>query len=376
MHWNTFKLGFIPLILFLYSLTLSAQARKGLLFEQGLHFGTVVKHSPNFIPEITHPTFGLDLHFNQQTYGKKSYQKHHRYLQCGYLFKYINFSNRAIFGSAISFNPTYSFIFLRKEKFHMSFRLGSGLAYFNKPFHITKNASNNVIGSNLNAMVAFSLGATWKFSDYFSLIGGSNFTHYSNGGTTQPNLGINVASFSLGIQYSPNPVQETDYSFELKPQPLSKKIGFDMLFAVAFHESGVPNGPLYPTYIHSFLVSKLLNPVNRFHLGVELEYSTSTLQFMNHTGQFEDIRQRRKNATRLALVASDEILLGNASLYFSVGTYLSRSFLQPWFLYAKLGTRYYIPLGEKKTKRLHLGIYMKAHQFTAEYYAFGLGFAF
>ena len=114
---------------------------------------------------------------------------------------------------------------------------------------------------------------------------------------------------------------------------------------------------------------------NRLWAGLEYEFNYAVYEFMNHTGQFETQKQRRRNANRGLIFLADEVTIGNASMWFQAGTYLTRSFLQPGLLYTKLGVRYHVKLKEKNTPKLHIGVYMKSHAAIAEYMSFGLGIA-
>ncbi len=82
-------------------------------------------------------------------------------------------------------------------------------------------------------------------------------------------------------------------------------------------------------------------------------------------------------ASRLAIFLADEFLFGNVGLSLQASVYLPmKSWLLQYFLYTKVGLRYYFPaIGRPKTK-FYAGIYIKSHKITAEHFSFGFGATF
>lgn len=62
--------------------------------------------------------------------------------------------------------------------------------------------SNLIVGSKVNAYINLGLGAIWSLTDDLSLSAGLEITHFSNGNTSFPNPGVNMAGVKVGISKS------------------------------------------------------------------------------------------------------------------------------------------------------------------------------
>jgi len=354
----------------------NAQALKGITFEPNVHYGRIIKHTAKFTTNVKRNTFGIELNLIKKTYGKQAWQAHQGYPSFGVAVSYFNFGDKDVFGSAVGAMPNFTFKFLEKKRLHAHFRVGVGLAYLNRPYNVANNALNNAIGSHINGIVGFRFGTGYRLNEKWTLQSSVSFTHFSNGASTLPNLGLNVPALNLGATYIPQPLQKEDFIPTTTSGIRDSKIQFSLMQAFALIETITPGGPKYPVHITALSAGRNLGYANRLWAGLEYEFNYAVYDFMNHIGQFETKEKRRRNATRLLFFVADEVTLGNASMWFQAGTYLTRSFLQPGVIYTKLGVRYYFRFKDAKTPNLHLGVYMKSHQVVAEYVSLGLGVGF
>ncbi len=60
------------------------------------------------------------------------------------------------------------------------------------------NERNLVVGSRVNAYINVGFLLTWNPSQYWSVSGGLDLTHFSNGNTSYPNAGVNTVGIRLG----------------------------------------------------------------------------------------------------------------------------------------------------------------------------------
>jgi len=370
------KISLCSMLLSLLCLSVAAQALKGITFEPNLHYGRILKHTEKFEADVIGNTFGLELNLIKKTYGKQAWQAHQDYPAFGLAVSYFNFGDKKIFGHAVGLMPNFTLLFLQKKCLHGHFRLGVGAAYLNQIYNVVNNSTNNVIGSHLNAMVGFRLGTGYRLNDKWTLQSSVSYTHFSNGASTLPNLGLNIPTINLGATYIPRPLRKEDFLPATTPRTRDKRWHFSLTQALALTETITPGGPDYPVHITAVSVGRHLGYANRMSAGFEYEFNYSVYEFMNHIDRFEDQQQRRRNASRVTFFVVDEVTLGNISLWFQAGTYLTRSYLQPDVIYTKLGVRYYIPIIKNKKPRAHIGVYMKSHQVVAEYISFGIGVGF
>ncbi len=367
----------ISTILFsVISTCLIAQNTKGIIFESGFHYGTVIKHTKKFQPPISGKTFAGEWSYYRNTYGKKDWQEVNHFPMFGVSFSYFNFGNNQDLGSAIAIRPSINYRFLDKRFFYGYFHFSTGLAFLNKPYHHTRNRINNVIGSKFNDITVIRLGTGWRFNPNWALQLAGTFTHYSNGGVTQPNLGINTTTLFASLVYSLNPVRKEDYILRSDNRVFDKKIRFHQMLILGGRERGAPGGKFYPSYGYQFTVTRNLSRVNRLHAGLEFEYATSTLEFLNHIGQFETQGERRRAAFRPSFILADEIILGNFSIMLQLGIYFGQPLDVPWIVYAKLGGRYYLPIWKQSKNKIFVSGQMKSHKSVAEYINIGVGVVF
>ena len=59
--------------------------------------------------------------------------------------------------------------------------------------------SNLIVGSSVNAYLNVGAGISCRLSDNYSLMAGLDLTHYSNGNTSFPNPGVNMAGLRVGV---------------------------------------------------------------------------------------------------------------------------------------------------------------------------------
>ena len=59
--------------------------------------------------------------------------------------------------------------------------------------------SNLIVGSKVNAYINLGAGLRWKLSDRYAMTMGLDLTHFSNGNTSFPNPGVNMAGVRIGV---------------------------------------------------------------------------------------------------------------------------------------------------------------------------------
>lgn len=62
--------------------------------------------------------------------------------------------------------------------------------------------SNLIVGSNMNAYINVGAGLRWKLDEHYAMTAGLDLTHFSNGNTSFPNPGVNLAGIRIGVMRS------------------------------------------------------------------------------------------------------------------------------------------------------------------------------
>lgn len=342
----------------------------------GFNQGRILRHSPKFTFQLPKRSQGFEISTRFQTTGKQAWQHWLGYPAIGLKFNYYNFGDAAVLGNAFGMYPFLSFYLIRKSPIQLKAGFGTGAAWLDRPYDRIYNPTNNAIGSKLNNITAFHSELLLKVHRDWRMVLGGSFTHFSNGASIKPNLGINIPAWHIGLQYAPNPVNRQTYQQWPNRKPL-RRLGLSLQYQMAFKESTVPGGPLTPVYNGSMAGLIRLSKVNHLHVGFDWEYHRSIYDFGLHTFTFYTKDDARKGATRWGIFVSEELLFGNFGLYIQLGLYLSPdSLLKPWFLYNRLGIRYHLPPVGKPSTRFYGGIYLKSHKAAAEFVALGLGASF
>lgn len=115
---------------------------------------------------------------------------------------YQTFYNRSELG-----NPLILYVFQRAPiyKFHSNFSINYewnfGASFGWHPYHETDNPNNTVVGSRINAYLNVGFLFDWQLNSSCHIDAGLDFTHFSNGNTHDPNVGINTIGARMGFLY-------------------------------------------------------------------------------------------------------------------------------------------------------------------------------
>ena len=111
-------------------------------------------------------------------------------------------------------NPVSAYLFqgatltTLSPKLALNYEWDFGVAYGWHSYNETERVSNHVIGSKLTAYMDFGIYLRWMLSRKFDLNIGLSASHFSNGNTSMPNAGLNVASAKLSLAYYINRPEE------------------------------------------------------------------------------------------------------------------------------------------------------------------------
>ncbi len=246
-----------------------AQFGKGINIEPTFHIGQILKHTPKLNFNVDDISYGFEINLTNTKYGVKKWHQQLNYPVAGVDIFYYHLGDKDILGDAIGIFPNIAFPIFQRKRLGLSFQLGAGIAYLTQHYDPIENTTNNAIGSNLNNITSFKWYLAYQANPKLKVSTGLSFTHFSNGSAQLPNFGINVLAYTLGIQYTPNPVQAEDYIHHEETQPFKRKWGMDIHLDMGFRENLVSGGPRYPVYIASLSATYLISPINRWSLGLE-----------------------------------------------------------------------------------------------------------
>lgn len=85
------------------------------------------------------------------------------------------------------------------ERLSMYYEWNFGTSFGWRPCDGKVAYSNLIVGSRVNAYINLGAGVRYRLSDAWSLMAGLDLTHYSNGNTSFPNPGVNLAGLRIGL---------------------------------------------------------------------------------------------------------------------------------------------------------------------------------
>lgn len=149
----------------------------------------------------------------------------------------------------------------------LNYEWNLGLTFGWNPYDEIDNPDNKLIGSSVTAYIGFDLYLRWIASRHVDLNFGLNVTHYSNGNTQFPNLGLNTAALRIGAAYYINRHSpRLLYRHEAMPA-VSHDITYDLILYGAWHQRGyyMSDGEAYILPGTYAVAGFNFNPMYRFN---------------------------------------------------------------------------------------------------------------
>lgn len=194
------------------------------------HHGRFLKNSHSLNDIMDNPYDASDIRVGFQSTGKRS-----KYDQLyGYPVYGVGFYKAFFQGGELG-SPQALYLFMRApvirgHQLRWNWEFAVGLSYGFYKYDPAANPEQQVIGSEHNVYFNAATGLSYALNKRFDLTLDFDLTHFSNGSTRTPNLGVNLAGLAFGARYSFNPVRNytkaVDSSFRpmVKPVLLKKKM--------------------------------------------------------------------------------------------------------------------------------------------------------
>jgi hypothetical protein len=367
------------LLFFLCTCTLlQAQEQEpyaGFGIEMNVVAGKVLKHSKKFKAPIPPLSTGIDICFEQQTWGRKDWHQRRKYPLIGMGVNYINYGNDAVYGYEISLYPCLQIPLISGKHLEWTLRIGYGLGYLSRKYERTPvwDTLNNAIGSHINNFSIFSTDIRYHVNQHWDVQTGLQFYHTSNAAVEVPNLGVNTYGAHVGVRYSP--VTSKPIFLRKNLPRLTNRWLVQSRLGIAFNQSGSYGGPIYRSYLYSLYASKRWISKNKLFFGVDYSFHEKVYYFLKineiHPGD------EYENSWKGAVFVGNEFLLGRLGILTQVGYYVHKDYLTNSQIYEKLGLNYYLLQHEQGVlKELCFSTILKVHTSVAELVEFGVGMGF
>ena len=290
-------------------------------------------------------------------------------------------------GNFLTLYGTFNRPLYRSEHWQWGYYLGTGIAYTSLKYNQKNDIDNEYIGSHLNIYFNAGLYGQVKIAKEWSVKGGLDFAHHSNGAMARPNKGANYFGPFVGLVYEPqqatSPIAKRNteatqpfqkYWFTEFTLGLGGKTLLEEWLQTQFN---TPQGqPDYRkehfTYYgaYSFHTHLLYRYARRWASGVGVglfygEYAHRIARMDKENGHTDE----KHSPWSASIEARHEVYYGNVSVRLTLGYYLYRhmgysanhGLEYPY--HEQVGVFYSFP----KLKGLTLGFSVNAHATKADF---------
>ncbi len=355
------KLAFLALVLF-FSDAFAQTSYKGLQFN--CFPGFLIAHR-EYMANMEAHAFGFELQYSSDNTGWKQVTDHYKHLKWGTGFSFFNLGNPKINGNVYAWHIHLEANLRKRKHFQSSLRFGSGIGYFNNPYHFSKNKTNKAIGSRLNGNIQLMYNTYFDVSKKSQIVLGLGITHYSNGNFKRPNLGINVAHWSLGWLQKLK-IEENKQQIIL-PQ-LFPKNGFEFLFGFANKQIAVADTRRFTILSSSLIYYFKHNETRNWRFGTDVFYDKTYPYELFRPDKLKNVKL--KDMTEIAFKVGHEFVFGRIAVVTDLGVYAYRPSDYKKRTYFKIGFNYFFNKGIVAQTRL------KSHMAVADYFHWGVGYRF
>lgn len=349
-------------------------SHKNYEIEARAHFGYLYFQNDQYHSALgrysTHaPAFELSLHRN--TYGQHRWEVLHNYPSIGLTFYHspLTFRNNNVsneLGQAFAFYPFINFPITPSEWSKLTFKLGVGVSYLTNKFHPTENYHNFAIGSHLNAAVNLSFEYRQHLTDRISLVTSAGLTHFSNGATKSPNMGINIFSAATGLSWFLAPPKSL-IDRRLRPVPYlfefdgKRHFVTDVQYTIGYKDISQQFGGNQFYLVHDVAAQVMLQLTERDRLGLGTELVIDNSDRVTHPDW--------NRIAKLSLLLSYEMMFDRMSFMFNVGIRNNEPLPAKAFLfYQKVGVRHYFWDGMFAT------LSFTTYDIKADFISIGIGY--
>ena len=297
----------------------------------------------------------------------------------------VNYTSKL--GNFLTLYGTFNRPLYRSKHWQWGYYLGTGIAYTSLKYNQKNDIDNEYIGSHLNIYFNAGLYGQVKIAKEWSVKGGLDFAHHSNGAMARPNKGANYFGPFVGLVYDPqqatSPIAKRNteatqpfqkYWFTEFTLGLGGKTLLEEWLQTQFN---TPQGqPDYRkehfTYYgaYSFHTHLLYRYARRWASGVGVglfygEYAHRIARMDKENGHTDE----KHSPWSASIEARHEVYYGNVSVRLTLGYYLYRhmgysanhGLEYPY--HEQVGVFYSFP----KLKGLTLGFSVNAHATKADF---------
>ncbi len=328
------------------------------------HYGFILPHHGSMQYLIEGHTPGFELNYIKPTHGEKKWQRIYHYPEIGVNLFYIALSNPTQLGDGMAISPFINFNLNHGKRFHLKMRWTTSVGYMTKKFDRLENHKNTVIGSHFNMYANLRFNADYDLTDKLRIEMGLGMSHFSNGASSMPNLGINIPTLDLGLGYHFNTknvklVLDT-FSIPAKTSRLAFYAG------AGVNSIDPPGSQRYGAYTLSANYERKRGNKNRWSGGAEISFNSSYIaEFRQDTTvhMTSDLQN-----LQVGIKAGYALIIGRLFIPIEMGGYIYSMKKSNGPLFHRIGTRVQV------NDHLVVGVTLKTHWAKADFFELCLGY--
>lgn len=364
------------IILTFFLLTFSAESLQaqnsgdvGYFLGVRANYGFLWAHRPTMSHLVNKHIPALEVSLWKTTNQTACWHRPYKDPQIGATFTIIPLGDKRL-GTGIGLYPYVIFpVCGEGKKLSLNIQLGWGAGWVSKKFEPLENHQNNAIGSHFNTIILIRGTAKYDCTDKLKFEMGIGLTHFSNGGMTMPNLGLNIPTLEAGFHFRIAMAEEVCNEIQtarmIRTDSLVNDRHWHFTAIVAFgaNDIGVPGGNRFGAANLQMSYMRNTARKHRFGGGIDVMYS----QGVHHNLVYNDVPSTSLQAVQLGVKFSYELVLGRFYMPFEMGVYAISKYKESGMIYNRLCARYLI------NDHLIASISLKTHIARAEYWEVGMG---
>ncbi|GAB5538236.1 MAG: hypothetical protein Salg2KO_03390 [Salibacteraceae bacterium] len=336
-----------------------------LTLEARQHRGFIIPHRVGVENLIQGHVNSTELSLEKQVFGEKHWHHVWRFPRVGAAFYYADLANPQQLGFSTALFPYIKFRAVGSDRVRFNIRVGGGIGYLSKTFDVEDNYKNVMIGSHLNIVANLIGDLEVDLTQRLSMSGGLGFMHYSNGAFKIPNLGINIPSSTIGLNYrfGERPTMQEN----LDSIPDAPKYQGVVFGSFGLKENYPIGGVKYPVYAVTLELSKYFGYRSKVIGMVDGFYNTS----LNQRLKADSIAvQSDFDIAQLGFMLGYGLVVDRLTMTVGQGVYLRTKYKGDSQFYHRIGVSYLL------TNRIAVRWMLKTHFFKADSFEFGIGYRF
>lgn len=325
--------------------------------EGNYQYGFIWQHNPSLSDVIGGNINVFQLNLGKETVGETYWDQLYRYPEWGVGYYFADLGNEKELGNA---NALFAFVnipLINGKKFQLRYKLSGGLAYLNK--------GNVAIGSPVNIYIDACLHTKIALGKQLYLVNSFGATHFSNGAIKTPNLGLNLFSYRIGLQYNLENTKAINKQLEL-PEIDSKNF-ISSVFSMGVKEIKDTDGKDFIIVTGAVDYLRRINHKHKIGAGLDVFYDESLFYTMNPDSS---LKLDDNDIMRYGIHISSEVQIYRFVLGVNLGAYLKANYTDDGKIYQRVALRYLI------SKSLFANVSLKTSKGVAHFVEWGIGYQF